>query len=175
MGGEHGDRAAALQLEVAGLSRADLRSALDAGGVLLNAHAETLLAHPAFDLRAPEAVTLVERSLAELGLVGGGTLPEVFAAAADRGLDLCPPDTAPYLRLAMTWQENALDSVLSAGRSPAGALKVASAPLSEEADYPKGFYLRVVDRRSWLRGYRCDLEYLFAPEDRFAFRIRPGS
>ena len=110
--------------------------------------------------------------MSELGLVDGGTLPEVFAAAARQELALCPPDTAPYLRVAMTWQENAPDSVLSAGRSPAGALKVASAPLSDDDEYPKGFYLRVVDHEPWLRGYRCDLEYRFAAEDRFAFRLR---
>jgi hypothetical protein len=27
-----------------------------------------------------------------------------------------------------------------------------------------------VDRQQWLRGYRCDDEYVFAPGDRFAFR-----
>lgn len=160
-----------LRLTVGGLSRDDLRAALQSGGVLLNAHAETLLAHPVFDGREPEELSLVERDLRALGLHDGATLPEVYAAAEGGGLALCPPDTAPYLRLAMTWQENAPDSVLSAGRSPSGALKVASAPLADDVEYPKGLYLRVVDHRPWLRGYRCDLEYRFAPEDRFAFRL----
>lgn len=168
-------RARPLRLHVGGLSRDDLRLALQRHGVQLNVHAQTLLDHPVFDPREPEEVVLVERDLSELGLGDGGTLPEVFAVAASRGLALCPPDTAPYLRLAMTWQENAPDSVLSAGRSPAGALKVASAPLSDDVEYPKGFYLRVVDHLPWLRGYRCDLEYRFAPADRFAFRLPAGS
>jgi len=60
--------------------------------------------------------------------------------------------------------------VLSAGRSPAGALKVASAPLSDDVAFPKGFYLRVVDGTLWLRGFRCDDEYRFTPDDTFAFR-----
>lgn len=156
-------------MTVGGASRTDLRSALRAHGVLLNAHAEMLLDHEAFDVREPVELTIVERAVGELGLGDGGTLPEVFAAAREQGLWLCPPDTGPYLRLAMRSQPNAPDSVLSAGRSPAGSIKVAAAPLSEDVEFPKGFYLRVVDGMQWLRGYRCDDEYRFSAGDRFAF------
>jgi hypothetical protein len=138
-------------------------------GVMLNAYAETLLEHAAFELRDPEEVAIVTRTVGGLGLGTGATLPEVFAAAREHGLRLTPPDTGPYLRLAMDSQANAPDSILSAGRSPSGALKVASAPLGDD-DFPKGFYLRVVDRVQWLRGYRCDDEYRFSPDDTFAFR-----
>lgn len=67
----------------------------------LNAHAETLIAHPAFDKRASEVIRVVERTAAELGLGGDATLPEIYAAAAQNGLDLCPRETGPYLRLAL--------------------------------------------------------------------------
>lgn len=154
---------------VGGLARAELRAALQSHGILLNAFAELLLEHPVFERREPEQVDIVERDVADLR-PGGGTLFEVFAAAQEQGLALCPPDTGPYLRLARASQTEAPDSVLSAGRSPAGALKVATAPLTGDDEYPKGFYLRVVDGRQWLRGYRCDGEYRFVPGDRFAFR-----
>jgi len=162
----------ARRVEVGGLTRAEVRAALDARGVLLNAHAETLLDHAVFDRRHREEISIVERTVDELALGAeeGPTLAEIFAAARAQGLTLCPPDAGPYLRLAMTSQANAADSVLSAGRSPAGTLKVAAAPLSDDVDFPKGFYLRVVDHRQWLRGFRCDDEYRFAPTDRFIFR-----
>lgn len=137
---------------------------------MLNAYAEMLLEHPAFDLRRPEEVAIVERTVGDLGHTTGATLSEVFAAAHAQGLRLTPPDTGPYLRLAMAAQADAPDSVLSAGRSPSGAIKVASAPLSSDDAFPKGFYLRVVEGTQWLRGYRCDDEYRFSPDDRFAFR-----
>lgn len=86
-------------------------------------------------------------------------------------LELCPPATGPYLRLAVTSQSQAPDSVLSAGRAPSGALHVLSAPLSEDHEYPKGFYLRVVDGVSWLRGYRCDDEYRLPPEAAMVLRV----
>jgi hypothetical protein len=160
-----------VRLQVGGLSRSELRTALETGGVLLNAHAHTLLEHAVFDLRDAEEITIVERSVGDLGLGAGATLPEVFAAARAQGLALCPPDAGPYLRLALTSQANAPDSVLSAGRSPTGALKVAAAPLSDDVEFPKGFYLRVVDHRPWLRGYRCDDKYRFSADDRFVFRV----
>lgn len=161
----------ALRLRIGGLTRTELRNELRSRGVLLNAHAETLLDHCVFDRRDPEEISVIERGVGDLGLRAGATLMAVFAAADERGLTLCPPDTGPYLRLAMASQANAPDSVLSAGRSPAGALNVASAPLSDDVELPKGFYLRVVDGQRWLRGFRCDDDYVFSPEVRFAFRM----
>ncbi|MFF1573704.1 hypothetical protein ACFVWR_13205 [Leifsonia sp. NPDC058292] len=165
------DETTALRLQVGGSTRRELRAALRSNDVMLNAYAETLLDHPVFDLREPEVVRIVECSVAELELSVGATLPEVFSAAREHGLELTPPDTGPYLRLALASQANAPDSVLSAGRSPAGALKVASAPLTVDPSFPKGFYLRVVDGTPWLRGFRCDDEYRFSPDDRFAFQL----
>lgn len=140
--------------------------------ILLNEYAEMLLDHAVFDRRDDEEIDIIECSVGDLGLNESAPLVDVFTAADEQGLTLCPPDTGPYLRLAMTSQANAPDSILSAGRSPAGSIKVASAPLSDDMAFPKGFYLRVVDGQQWLRGYRCDDEYLFSPEDRFAFQLR---
>ena len=140
--------------------------------ILLNGYAEMLLDHAVFDRRDDEEIDIVECSVGDLGLDGSAPLVDVFTAADEQGLTLCPPDTGPYLRLAMTSQANAPDSILSAGRSPAGSIKVASAPLSDDVEFPKGFYLRVVEGQQWLRGYRCDDEYLFSPVDRFAFQLR---
>jgi hypothetical protein len=116
-------------------------------------------------------ITIIQRSVGDLGLGSGATLLEVFAVAHAQGLELCPPDTGPDLRLALRFQADAPDSILSARRSPAGALKIGSAPLGDEVEYPKRFYLRVVDGQQWLRGFRCDLEYVFSPEDQYAFQL----
>jgi len=159
------------RLYVGGQTRDELRASLRSRDVLLNAYAEILLDHPVFELRDGEEIYVIERSLGDLGLSTGASLLEVFAAASKQGLALCPPDTGPYLRLMMASQQNAPDSILSAGRSPTGALKVASAPLTNDVAFPRGFYLRVIDGQQWLRGFRCDDEYVFSPEDRFAFRL----
>lgn len=164
----------AIELEVGGLTREQLREALAEAGVRLNAYAETLLAGAAFALHPPRVATIVERSVAELGLTHGGTLPAVFDAAQADGLDLCPQQTGPYLRLALTTQADAVGDVSSSGRAPVGSLTVASAPFVADHDFPKGFYLRVLDGVPWLRGYRCDDEHVWSPSDRFVFAVRDG-
>lgn len=133
-------------------------------------HAEILLADPALDVVDHETITIVERTVGELGLLTGGTLPEVFERAEAVGLRLCPPITAAYLRLALADQTSAPDSVLSTGRAPSGSITVAARRLCNDDDYPAGFYLRVIDGRPWLRGYRCDDEHAWSTEDRFVFQ-----
>lgn len=164
-------RARTWTVRVGGITREELRAQLDAAGIRRNPYAELLLTDPAFDVRAAETVELVERSVADLGLTAGGTLAEVHAAAEAIGLALCPPETAPYLRLSWLDQEIAPDSILSTGRAPTASLQVATPVLRAEHDYPKGFYLRVIDGEPWLRGFRCDEEYVAAPEDRLVFRV----
>lgn len=158
-------------LRVGGLTRDELITALDAAGVGLNASAETLLGDAVFDdATTTDMVEVVERTVGDLGLIDGGSLTRILHTAREQGLLPCPATTGPYLRLAVRDQANAPDSVMSRGRAPTGSVTVASEPLRADDDYPKGFYLRVVDGRPWLRGYRCSDEHVWSPEDRFAFR-----
>jgi hypothetical protein len=159
-----------LEISVGGLSREVLIERLTAQRVLLNTHAETLLDSDAFDERPTETIMVTERTVGELGFAGGATLPQIFAASEHQGLQLCPRATGAYLRLALTEQPSSGDSVMSAGRAPADSLTIASAVLSPDDEYPKGFYLRVVDGQPWLRGYRCDDTHVWSPDDRFVFR-----
>ena len=163
-----------VEVEVGGMSRAELRAALQAHGIALNDHADVLFAHPVFDASVRDVVRVVRRTVAELGQTDGATLPQIFAAAQAQGLGLCPATTGPYLRLAWDSQAASANSVMSAGRSPDGALTVASPVLDDDVDFPKGFYLRVVDGRPWLRGYGCDDLYVFPAGAVFAFRDLPG-
>ncbi|WP_256840441.1 hypothetical protein [Ornithinimicrobium faecis] len=137
----------------------------------LNTHAETLLAGPEFDAPRERTLRIVERTVAELGLPEGDVQSRVYAAARAQGLHLCPLITGPWLRLALLDQTGAPDSVLSAGRAPTGAIHIASAPVSDDVEHPKGFYLRVADGVPWLRGYRCDDTYVWPADQRLAFAL----
>lgn len=171
MTGPQNDATPGRRVLVGGLSHEELLARLGDAGVLLNAHAETLLAAAAVDAASDaETLVIVERSVRELGLPEGGTLPEVYERAVALGLRLCPPATAAYLRLALRDQVSAPDSVLSAGRAPSGSLTVAAPRFRDDPDFPAGLYLRVIDDRAWLRGYRCDDQHEWSPDDRFAFR-----
>lgn len=168
-----GPRVERLQVWVGGLSRRELMSRLSSRGILTNPHAETLLERVDFDDRASRPVMVTERTVAELGLLSGARLSQIFEVAQQQGLLLCPVDTGPYLRMALKEQEASRDSVMSSGQAPDGGLTVAAEALSKDDEYPKGFYLRVVDGQAWLRGYRCDDEHTWSPDDRFIFQLAP--
>lgn len=161
-------------VRVGGHTRSEIKHMLTSAGVLLNVHAETLLAHPAFDAPVAGSLRIVERTVADLGFELGASHSKVFAALREHGLEACPAVTGPFLRLATMDQANAPDSVLSAGHAPSGAIHVVTEPLLDDNAYPKGFYLRVVDGRAWLRGYRCDDTYRWPPEQRLAV-VLPGA
>lgn len=158
-------------LDVDTMPRPRLLESLQEGRIQLNEAAATLLDDAIFDCPKPESVTVVERSVSDLGLLRGAVLPQIFEAAQDRGLQLCPPTLAPYLRLVVRSQATAPDAVMSSGKAPSGSLTVAAPLLQGDEDYPKGFYLRVITGQTWLRGYRCSgAEHVWDPCDRFVFR-----
>ena len=169
-----GDAVTPFRLPVGHLTREQLVAALSAAGVGLNASAEVLLQHQVFDDQRVEVLDLVPRTVGELGLPDGACLSAVFAAATSRGLALCPTITGPYLRLALADQVSAPDAVMSNGSAPSGSLTVASPPLDDDDRLPKGFYVRVVDGRPWLRGYHATDEHVWSPDDRLVFRAEPS-
>jgi hypothetical protein len=164
------DSSTPLRLQVGGLSRQELMAELNAAEVLLNAAAEILLESAAFDRQRVESCHVLQRTVGQLGLTNGASLSSIFAKAQGAGLSPCPVIAGPYLRLAMTDQASAPDSVMSNGSAPSGSITVASAPLDDDDDFPKGFYLRVVDGVSWLRGYYASEQHVWSPADCFAFR-----
>lgn len=157
-------------LEIGTLRHRDLLARLRDKGVSLNDSAERLLASNEAHFQQRDAFWVVTRTVVELGLKDGASLTTVLRRAAELNLALCPLATGPYLRLAYVTQPNAPDSVLSNGTAPSGSLTVASRPLSEDDDFPKGFYLRVIDGAPWLRGYRASDEYRWSPLDCLIFR-----
>ncbi len=162
-----------LTVRFGGASRVDTMDLLQSAGVQLNAYAETLLAHPIFDSPPEEMVRVTQRTPADLGLSQGGTLTEILEAGRAHDLRPVPLAAAPTLRLMTLSQEGAPDSVLSAGRPPTAAIHIASEPVSEDDEYPKGFYLRVVDGVPWLRGYRSDATYVMEPDQEYFFARLP--
>lgn len=161
------------EVSVGGLSRRQLRKRLSSRGILVNGHAETLIEDIIFDDQDSRPVVVTERTVAELGFPSGATLSQIFEVAQQQGLSLCPVDTAPYLRMVLNEQVASRDSVMSSGSAPEGGLTVATEALSKDDEYPKGFYLRVVDGQAWLRGYRCDDDHTWSPEDGFIFQVPP--
>lgn len=109
-------------------------------------------------------------TVAELGLSDGGTFDAIVARAAERGLQLCPLELAPHLRLALLDQpEGAIGRPVTEHRAPPGSLTVASAPLCDDEAVPKGFYLRRIEGVLWLRGYQSWSGHVWNSDDVFVF------
>lgn len=164
-----------LELRVGELSRSELLTALKESEVLLNASANVLLNSAAFDRQKLESFHVLQLTVGQLGFDDGATLPSIFAKAQEAGLSLCPSITGPYLRLAMTSQAPAPDSVMSNGSAPSGSITIASAPLRDDDDFPKGFYLRAVNDVLWLRGFLATERHIWSRNDCFAFKKKRAS
>lgn len=158
------------------IGRADkkeLRALLAQSAVRLNQLAEDLFADERFQTTA-EAETVKVRviSAADLGFPEGATFQELVCAAQAQGLQLCPLELGPHLRLQFAHQlESPEEGRQSVGKAPPGSITVASEAPKDEDLIPWGFYLRRVGGELWLRGYRSWTGHKWAPEDRFVFVI----
>ena len=154
-----------------GATKAELLSQLELAGVRLNDAARKLFSDDRFTpSTAGSLIEVAELSVASLNFHDGATIDQIVEQAARLGLSPCPLELGPHLRLQYTDQpEGFLNQPPSQHRAPAGSVTVASAPLDEDEDTPKGFYLRKIEGILWLRGYRSWAGHVWSPEDRLVF------
>lgn len=82
-----------------------LKKAFEKNGFRISNWANDLLGKPAFALASEETeVKLVKTTVVELGFPEGATLEEIYARAKELGLELCPAEVGPELRLQYTDQ-----------------------------------------------------------------------
>jgi len=158
-------------LRSGGVAKDELLSRLEAAGVRLNEAGRTLFGDPRFTT-SPTAsrVDGVETSVAALGLADGATFATIVERAAAHGLSLCPLELGPHLRLELVDQEEGfVGQPASQHRAPPGSITLASAPLAEDDETPKGFYLRRIEGVLWLRGYRSWPGHHWSPQDMLFF------
>lgn len=161
-------------LRVGGVSKEKLLSRLRAADILLNEAALALFADVRF-LTSPSrsTVEIVELSVASLGFPEGATFATLVERAAGNGLQLCPLELGPHFRLQFPDQsEGAVGQPATRNRAPPGSVTVASEPLDENDETPKGFYLRRIEGKLCLRGYRSWPGHRWSPQDAVAF-LRP--
>ncbi len=105
-------------------------------------------------LKSPEQISLVSFSVEQLGFPNGATLQEIYDKAQSMGLELCPPQVGPELRLSYTDQPNneylviAMEAITGADGDPIlfDVYRSVSEPYL-------GYYRGGLDGR-WL-GYNC--------------------
>jgi hypothetical protein len=158
-------------IRVGRASKPDLLSQLQRAGVRLNDAAQVLFADDRFTTSAVTSLTeIAQLPVSSLGLRTGGTIAQIVECASAMGLSPCPLELGPHFRLQYTDQpEGFLGQPPSQHCAPPGSVTVASAPLGDDEDTPKGFYLRRIEGTLWLRGYRSWAGHRWSPEDVFVF------
>lgn len=142
-----------------GLSKREILRQFETHSISMNAKGLRLLEELSYsDTDPPRDIETVEVTVAQLGFPDGATRPQLFLAAAALGLELCPLELGPLLRL------HYLDQ-------PEGFwITIASHNPSDEV-FPSGYYLRRLPDGLWLRGYSADDEWLWKAEEHFIFCV----
>ncbi|GAC1652371.1 MAG: hypothetical protein NVS4B9_42580 [Ktedonobacteraceae bacterium] len=157
---------------VGGLTKSELIQELQSNAISMNEAGVRVFAHDQFTTSATRyAVTTVELTVRDLGFPRGGTIAEIYARAGAFGLGLCPVELGPHLRLYYLDQpEGYWGKPVRRHQAPCGSITIASEQLTDDDDFPKGFYLRRIKGVLWLRGYTSGPEHLWEPDDHFIFR-----
>ncbi|AWB46911.1 helicase [Paenibacillus sp. CAA11] len=158
-------------VEVGGFKKSELVEKLQEHSIQLNEYGERLLNDGKFTTSETRySLQTVELAVRDLGFSDGAVTAQIFKKANEVGLKLCPLELGPYLRLQYLDQpEGHLGNPIKQHQAPAGSITIASEMLSEDHDFPKGFYLRRMNGVLWLRGYIADDLHIWSPDDHFIF------
>lgn len=158
-------------IAVGGLSKWQLIQKLQQNSISMNEYGVRLLSDERFTTSESRySLKTVELTIRDLGFPNGATLPHIFKRASELGLKLCPPELGPHLRLEyLNQSEGYIGNPLQKNQAPTGSITIASEILSEEDDFPKGFYLRKINDVLWLRGYNADNLHVWNAYDHFVF------
>lgn len=159
---------------IGGVTKVELLDRLRSAGVSINPIGMQLFENESFlTLDSPMTVESVQVSVRELGLPQGGLWAQIVDAAARHDLTLCPLELGPHLRLNLLDQEEgAVGAAETKHQAPPGAITIASAPLGEDDDVPKGFYLRRIEGTLWLRGYKSWPGHVWQPQNVLVFACK---
>jgi hypothetical protein len=138
----------------------EFRAAINAFGHI-DDWANRILDSPGFQVaKTAVAVDLVNVSVADLGFINGARLSAIYKKALDLGLELCPNETGPQLRLQYKdqpmdeWIRVAMEPIVDSDGSP-GVLSVGCN--------------RAYSEKWWLRGGSGSPDYGLGASNRLVF------
>lgn len=158
-------------IEIGGLSKDELIRKLNTNKIEMNRFGKELFADERFHVSSQRhSVKTIELTVGNLDFSEGASTVQIFDKAKELDLKLCPLELAPYLRLAlMDQKEKHTDNFSKQKQAPSGSITIASEPISTNENFPKGFYIRRLNDKLWLRGYIADDLHIWNPDDHFVF------
>lgn len=148
-------------IEIGGKSKDELVQALADKGIKISEYAEDILNSRDFHTsNSKESASLVRLTVRDIGFPYGATTDDIYARADELGLELCPPETGPELRLAL----NSPDWML-----------IAMKQITDEGGHPYVFSLDRAGDGLWLDGYGARPSRRWLAYGKFVFRTRQGN
>lgn len=148
-------------VEIGGKSKDQLKAALKTAGVNISSFVDDMLNSPDFvTLKNPQIMDTVRLRVQDLGLKGSLTTDQVYARAKELGLELCPAEVGPHLRLKDTDQ-------------PMGDWYwIGMKQISDRRAYPDVFYLNRPGDGVWLYDDWARPDDTWLPRPQFVFSLR---
>ena len=153
------------------MGKPELLQALHDQKIQLNQAAQALFDDRRFmPLSHSKVIEISFLSVGDLGFGEGATYEQLTARARESGLFESPLELGPHLRMQFLNQpEGSIGSATTLHRAPYGSVTIASSPLDDSDQTPKGFYLRRIDGVLCLRGYWSWPGHIWSPEDVLVF------
>jgi hypothetical protein len=126
-------------IEIGGRTERELEAALETADFKISPYALHTLRHKDFTTaKNPEQANLIRLTVADLGFDHDPTTDEIYAKAEELGLELCPAEVGPHLRL--NYKDQPLDEWL----------RIAMKQITDPGGNPLVFALGRDDDGSWL-------------------------
>ncbi|MCC6639266.1 hypothetical protein IT409_01760 [Candidatus Falkowbacteria bacterium] len=150
-----------IELTIGGKTKVQLETSFKDKKIYITSHAQDMLNSKDFATSAkPEQLNLVKLSVKDLGFPNGATYKEICDKANELGLDLCPAEVGPHLRLQ--------DDTQSMG----DYYNIAMKPISDRDGGPNIFRLFQVGDDLWLHSDHGRPDVRYYADDPFVFVSR---
>ena len=132
--------------------------------IYISNYARSMLQKPEFTvIHKPEKINLIKLKVQDLGFPGSATTDEIYKRANELGLELCPPEVGPHLRLNY-------EKVFSREQAKGECFRIAMKQITDSGGYPSVFRVfRYDDGRRWLNDNWAKPDYSWNPGHGFVF------
>ena len=149
------------EIKIGGKTAQQLEKELEEKGFKIHDYARSMMKNPDFvPAKKPEQADLVRLRVRDLGFESGAKTEQIYAKAEELGLELCPPEVGPHLRLELADQ-------------PDGEwFSVGMKQISDSDGSPRVFYLSRYADGQWLFDVWADPGGHWYPGRELVFRSR---
>lgn len=144
-----------MEAEITGKSGEELEKELKSKNINISDYASDMLEK--LSPSSPEHLDLVRLTVKDFGFPNGATTDEIYQKAEELGLELCPQDTGPNLRLQ---------------NSTPDYMYIAMKQISDRDGSPSVFYLSRRAGGLWLDYYWAKSDDRWHVSSKFVFRLR---